>query len=144
MKEYLTKYQYLSFLQCPQSSWLSRNRPANGIPQEGEQQKALASEVKDLARQIFPGGVEITIDTGDSLKKCEQTQELIREGQSVIYDASFIYGEVAFVPYIVQKLGSEIFGGRFPDKKNAYRCHDFSLPKWALFLSRRERESVFK
>ena len=64
---YLSKSQYMRGLQCPKALWLFKNRKE--LAAEPDQRRlnlfATGHRVGDLAKQLFPGGVEIEYRQSD-------------------------------------------------------------------------------
>ena len=63
----LSKSQYLRGLQCHKSLWLYKNRPELRDKPDNQTQSAFDTgyQVGDLAKELFPGGVEIAFDGDD-------------------------------------------------------------------------------
>ncbi len=83
----LSKSQYIRGLQCPRSLWLYKKRPELRSEPEAERTARFESgdEVGELARGLFPGGVEIVFDPEDFDGMVSGTQRLIEEGAELIY-----------------------------------------------------------
>ncbi len=103
MLNYFTKSKYLNGLQCHKRLWYEEKhqdkKPGTTIPQQRifDQSK----KVGILARDSFPEGVLInTIAPPNSV---EQTEEAIREGNSCIFEASFLFNDVLVRCDILQK-----------------------------------------
>lgn len=83
----LSKSDYLRYLQCKKCLWLYKHRK-DLKPEPSASQEAIFEqgyEVENYARKLFPNGVEIEDVFSDGDKK---TQELIKQGIEVIYQAS--------------------------------------------------------
>jgi len=87
----LSKSQYIRGLQCHKSLWLYKNRPDLRTEPDQAQESLFNTgyEVGELAKQLFPGGVEIVFDSDDFNGMIEKTRELISNGTEVIYEATF-------------------------------------------------------
>ena len=87
----LSKSQYTRALQCQKSLWLYKHRPdLRDLPDDT--QEALfdtGHEVGDLAKRLFPDGVEVAFDRADFEGMITQTRSLMESGVDVIYEATF-------------------------------------------------------
>lgn len=86
----LSKSQYIRGLQCHKSLWLYKNRPE--LRETTDQTESLFNEgisVGELAKELFPGGVEVSFDPQDFQGMVNRTQVLIENGTEVIYEAAF-------------------------------------------------------
>jgi len=92
----LSKSQYTKFLQCPKLFWLYRkDKNKLSMPSFHQQQIfKTGSEVGDLAQQLFPGGTEIPFNIKDVPGMVLKTNELIKNGDISIYEASFTFNEI--------------------------------------------------
>ena len=87
----LSKSQYIRGLQCPRSLWLYKKRPELRAKPDAAQEARFESgyEVGELAKGLFPGGVEIAFDPEDFEGMISKTRRLVAEGTEVIYEATF-------------------------------------------------------
>src|ERR1035437_2241462 len=90
----LSKSTFMYGCQCPKRLYLHKFQPDLRNPEEEEGQSIFASgtNVGVLARDLFPGGVNA--EPPDSFSyhiSVEQTQKLIKEGATIIYEAAFNY-----------------------------------------------------
>lgn len=87
----ISKTRYARFLQCPRLFWLSFNDSGKIAPADLHQKQLFSSgsEVGLVARQLFPGGVEVPVDPGDIPAMVRRTEELINSGTETIYEAAF-------------------------------------------------------
>jgi len=87
----LSKSQYVRGLQCHKSLWLYKLRRELKSEPDAQTQNRFDTghEVGGIAKDLFPGGVEIAHDPGNYQGMIEQTARLINEGVDVIYEASF-------------------------------------------------------
>ena len=88
----LSKSQFVRGIKCPKSLWLYKKAP--DVPRDlpDAQQKALFAtghRVGDLAKELFPGGDEIAFDSKNFDGMACRTRELIDNGVSTIYEATF-------------------------------------------------------
>lgn len=94
MLNHLTKSNYLNGLQCHKRLWYEENHQDKKSDTTISQQRIFdqSKKVGILARDHFPEGVLInTIAPPNSVK---QTEKAIREGNSCIFEASFIFNDV--------------------------------------------------
>lgn len=86
----LSKSQYIRGLQCHKSLWLYKNRPdLRNVPSFTTQSLFESGySVGEVAKELFPNGVEIAFDSENFLGMIEKTKELIKT-QNVIYEATF-------------------------------------------------------
>ncbi len=90
----LTKSQYLKYIQCQKCLWLSKYRK-DLSPEVSETQQATFDqgyEVEEYAKKLFPKGVDVD---GYYVKAKKQTQEYIRSGEKVIYQATALTDEIS-------------------------------------------------
>lgn len=90
---YLSKTLFIKGLQCHKALYLHKYHPE--LKDEiSEAQEALfrsGTDVGVLARQLFPGGVEIPYDGLSLSDQISQTRAEIAKGTAVIYEAAFCY-----------------------------------------------------
>jgi hypothetical protein len=92
--KYLTKSRYLDGLQCPKLIW-SRWNAEDLVPPADQAQQAFMEEgqrVGLLARQLFPGGIEITPD--GLAEAISDTKDALRM-RHPLYEAAFAHDECA-------------------------------------------------
>ncbi len=92
----LSKSLILKGLQCPRALWLTRNPPDCELPPrpELEDRFRAGTEVGLLARQLFPGGVEVPYEGLSIPAQLARTRELLAAGAAVIYEASFSFSAI--------------------------------------------------
>ncbi|HEU4719580.1 MAG TPA: DUF2779 domain-containing protein [Bacteroidia bacterium] len=106
----LSKTSYIKGLQCSKALFLYRYYPQLRDP-FSPSKKAVFSrghEVGFLARDLFPGGKDAT--EGRSPKSKEtvgRTTELMKAGESVIYEAAFVHNEVLVLVDILVRDGEK-------------------------------------
>ena len=88
----LSKSNFIRGMQCQKSLWLHLNQPdeRNEISDSQQHTFDIGHDVGSLAQQLFPGGVDAS--RGEPRKVSQAvnyTQELIRNGCEVIYEAAF-------------------------------------------------------
>ncbi len=81
----ISKSLYLRGLQCHKSLWLHKHRPELRDVSGGSREAsfALGHRVGDLAKRLYPGGVEIEFDAKNLKGMLRKTQESIDGGQNV-------------------------------------------------------------
>lgn len=92
----LSKSKYCAFVQCPKNLWLNVYKPELAKEDSSlDGRMDSGNEIGDLAMRLFGDFVEVTSykDDGrlDLSKMISYTDELIKNGQSVICEASFSY-----------------------------------------------------
>ncbi len=87
----LSKSQYMRGMQCHKSLWLYKNRPEfREVPDESQDTLFdKGYDVGELAKGLFPNGIEVAYDTENFKAMLTKTQELIDNGIEVIYEATF-------------------------------------------------------
>ncbi|WP_457746550.1 hypothetical protein [Sulfurimonas sp.] len=87
----LSKSQYLRGIQCHKSLWLYKNNPE--LREQADHAQAslfnTGHTVGELAKELFPHGVEVVFNADDFQGMIEKTQELIAKHTKVIYEATF-------------------------------------------------------
>ena len=103
MSNHLTKSKYLSGLQCYKRLWYEKNHPERKASTSISQQRRFdqSKEVGILARDHFPEGVLINAIAPPN--SVEQTEEAMTEGNSCIFEASFVFNDVLVRCDILQK-----------------------------------------
>ncbi|MEA3455449.1 MAG: hypothetical protein U9R26_02975 [Campylobacterota bacterium] len=87
----LPKSQYIRGFQCHKSLWLYKNRPGLRDAPDYSQESLFNTgrSVGELAKDLFPGGVEIEFDADNFNGMIAKTKEVIANGTEVIYEATF-------------------------------------------------------
>ena len=87
----LSKSQYIRALQCHKSLWLYKHKPElrDSPSSKSEALFNKGYQVGDLAKELFPNGVEIEFDNSNFDGMVQKTKELIADGCEVIYEATF-------------------------------------------------------
>ncbi len=81
----ISKSQYIRGLQCHKSLWLYKNRQELRDAPDYQTQSAfnIGYDVGELAKKIFPHGIEIEFDSANFKGMIEKTKELISNGTEV-------------------------------------------------------------
>jgi hypothetical protein len=93
----ISKSTYLAGLQCPKRLWIRYNDPGL-MPEVDDHTQALfdqGREVGSLAKELFPGGIEVAGPHTDFPALVEKTKELLPLGRP-LFEAAFLH-ESAFV-----------------------------------------------
>ena len=87
---YLSKSSLMTGLQCPKALWLSKNKKQLAKPPDAMQLNVFRTgrKVGELARQLWPGGVEIEYHADEQQAMIDATREAIAQA-GVIYEGSF-------------------------------------------------------
>ena len=86
----ISKSQYLKGIQCPKALWLYRHR-SDLKPEVSEAQQHLfdtGHEIGELAKHYFKSGVEITAEYYQIDKAIKSTNDYIRQGERIIFEAT--------------------------------------------------------
>lgn len=123
---YLSKSLYIKGLQCHKALWLHKNRPELKSKPSAAQQSAFESgtDVGILAQQLFPDGIEVPYDGLTHAEQLSRTQELIADGATTIYEATFSYDNVFIKVDILHRgeTGWEIY-----EVKSSTECKEVYL-----------------
>lgn len=86
----ISKSQFMKGHQCPKALWLSLNRKDLKAPVTVAQQKLFdqGHEVGNLAKKLFPKGLEIKAEYWESEKAVQLTLEAIKEGYNTLFEAT--------------------------------------------------------
>jgi len=109
----LSKSTYMRGCQCVKSLWLHRHAPA--LRDEISEQQAgifnSGTSVGELARDLFPGGVDASPTTAYEYQhSVMDTARYIAEGHTVIYEAAFQYNGILAALDILVKKGGKWYG----------------------------------
>ena len=102
----LSKSSFIKGLQCEKHLYLYKYH-YNEMDELSEMQKAIfkrGTNVGELAQKLFPGGeVAAYGDPPNYEKALKKTEDLIKNGAKVIYEAAFMFNEVLSIADIVVK-----------------------------------------
>lgn len=133
---HLSKSQYIRGLQCHKALWLVKNRreliPA--VDAQKQQMFDTGHEVGELAKQLFPGGVDIVFEAGDFQGMIDQTAAAIANGADVIYEASFRAEDVFIMADILVRNGTEwdLYEVKASTRVKPYHQHDAAIQWFVL------------
>jgi len=103
----LSKSQYIRGLQCHKSLWLYKNNPELRDEPDHAQESLfnIGHSVGELAKELFPNGVEVEFDTSNFSGMISKAKELIANGTEVIYEATFSEDGIFAMADILVKNG---------------------------------------
>lgn len=131
----LSKSQYIRGLQCHKSLWLYKNRPdLRNVPSFTTQSLFESGySVGEVAKELFPNGVEIAFDSENFLGMIEKTKELIKT-QNVIYEATFRENGIFAMVDILVKNGDvwDMYEVKASTNVKEYHIDDLSVQYFAL------------
>ncbi len=108
-KHLLSKSTFMNGVQCPLRLYLHKFKPELRNPVDEEQQAIFdtGTKVGVLAQGVFPGGVDVTPPDSYSYPiAAAKTQEAIKQGAKIIYEATFYYDDImCAVDILVNKNG---------------------------------------
>lgn len=104
----LSKSQYIRGLQCHKSLWLYKNSPElRDRPDEAQESLFNTGySVGELAKELFPKGIEVEFDADNFKCMISKTKELIANGTEVIYEATFSENGIFTMVDILVKNGN--------------------------------------
>lgn len=105
-KHILSKSTFIKGHQCLKSLYLHKKRPFLRDKLSAEQIAKFkrGHKVGDMAQQLFPGGIDVSPKSPSQYQKSViRTQELIAEGQNIIYEATFQFNKVLVMLDILVK-----------------------------------------
>ncbi len=106
----ISKSQFIKGHQCPKALWLSLNRKDLKAPVTVAQQKLFdqGHEVGNLAKALFPEGLEIKAEYWEGEKAVQLTNSAIKSGKKIIFEATAasIDGLYARID-ILKKVGTQ-------------------------------------
>ena len=133
----LSKSTFLKGLQCDKHLYLYKHNKELLDPLT-EMQQAIFSrgtDVGKIAQQLFPNGVDVSPPSPINFKKSiGQTEVLMRKGEQVIYEASFIYDDVLAAADIVVKEGDgwNIYEVKSSTSVNEVHINDAAVQYWIV------------
>jgi len=106
----ISKTAYIKSEQCLKHFYLYKNHPylRDQITKEKQLIFKRGNDVGIFAQQLFPDGVDVTLhEKRDQLLFAKKTKELIKKGETTIYEATFIYDDLLVMVDILQKKGND-------------------------------------
>ena len=132
----LSKSQYIRGLQCHKSLWLYKHNPDLRDTPNNQTESSFNTgyQVGDLAKELFPNGVEIEFDSQNFDGMIQKTKELIADGVEVIYEAAFKENGIFAMADILVKNGDgwDIYEVKASTGVKEYHINDTSIQWYAL------------
>ncbi|HME42322.1 MAG TPA: DUF2779 domain-containing protein [Syntrophorhabdales bacterium] len=102
---YLSKSLFIRGLQCHKSLFLDRYQPElrDEVSEEKQTLFDSGTDVGKLARELFPGGVEVPYEGLSPQEQLEMTASEIRRGTETLYEAAFNHNNVFMKADILHK-----------------------------------------
>ena len=132
----LSKSQYIRGLQCHKSLWLYKNRQDLRDTPDNQTESAFNTgyDVGELAKELFPNGVEIKFDNDNFGAMIEKTKKLVSNDTEVIYEATFSENGIFAMADILVKNGDawDIYEVKASTHTKEYHINDTSIQWYAL------------
>ena len=132
----LSKSQYIRGLKCHKSLWLYKNKPElRDVPDHAQESLFnTGHSVGELAKELFPNGVEIEFDADNFNGMISKTKELIANGTEIIYEATFSEDGIFAMADILVKNGDawDMYEVKASTKVKEYHIDDASIQWYAL------------
>ena len=133
---YLSKSQYVKYLQCPKLLWMTQKKKDQKTPVDAATQARFdeGHVVGDLAKQLFPGGKEVVFNSKDYIGMVNTTKELIDSGCTTIYEATFKVDNVFVRADILYKSdnGWELYEVKSSTSVKDYHRNDLAIQMHVL------------
>lgn len=133
----LSKSQYIRGLQCHKSLWLYKNRQDLRDAPDNQTESAFNTgyDVGELAKELFPNGVEIEFDSNNFRGMIERTKRLTANGTEVIHEATFKEEGIFAMADILVKNGNawDIYEVEASTHTKEYHINDTSIPMVCTF-----------
>ncbi|AOW16488.1 hypothetical protein LPB03_02955 [Polaribacter vadi] len=107
----LSKSRFKLGLECPNKLYYTNKKQYPNTKNEDSFLQALAQggfQVEELARMHYPNGILIEGNDWDYQLLCEQTQELLKQENIIIYEAAFLIDGLFIRTDIIVKKGNDI------------------------------------
>lgn len=139
-KHILSKSTFMRGCQCDKSLWLYKHRPGLRDEADEAQQSIVTTgtDIGQLARQLFPGGVDATPATPYEYRQSvTDTANYINEGRTVIYEAAFQVEEVLAALDILAFENGNWYGYEVKSTTSVKDQHvkDAALQYWVITSS---------
>jgi len=132
----LSKSQYIRGLQCHKSLWLYKNKTElrDAPDNQTESSFNIGYDVGELAKEMFPNGVEIEFNSNNFNGMIEKTKELIANCTEVIYEATFKEASIFAMADILVKNGSawDLYEVKASTYTKEYHKNDTAIQWYAL------------
>ena len=110
MPRYLTKSRFKMAVECPTKLYYTGKKDYANLKNENDFLKALADggfQVGELAKFMYPGGIEVQFQ-GDFDKAMDQTQQLLKQDEVILYEAAIRHGNYFVMVDVLKKTGQHI------------------------------------
>ncbi|BAF73238.1 DUF2779 domain-containing protein [Sulfurovum sp. NBC37-1] len=132
----LSKSQYIRGLQCYKSLWLYKHQPELRQKPDVQTESLFETgcEVGDLAKELFPNGIEITFNSDNFNGMIAKTKELIESGAEVIYEATFMEDGIFAMADILVRNGNiwDIYEVKASTYVKEYYLDDISIQWYTI------------
>jgi len=132
----LSKSQYIRGLQCHKSLWLYKNKPELRDTPDNQTESSFNTgyDVGELAKKLFPGGMEIEFESKIFNGMIKKTKELISNGTEVIYEATFSEDGIFTMADILVRNGNawDIYEAKASTHTKEYHKNDTAIQWYAL------------
>lgn len=147
-KHILSKSTFIKGYHCPKSLYLYKKRPFLRDRMTAEQRAKFrrGHQVGDLARDIFPGGIDVSPKSPSQYQKSVlRTTELIEQGQEIIYEATFQHEQVLVMLDVLvrTKKGWMAYEVKSSKKLSETYYTDAALQYWVIQNSGLDIEQFF-
>jgi hypothetical protein len=127
----LSKSKFILGQQCVKSFWFDINNiePTNPTDEAAEARLSAGNEVGEISKRIFPDGKDVPYLPGEPDKMFEITKQLIDEGITSIYEASFIHDDIFIRVDLMHKTknGWNIYEVKSSSSIKSYHEYDASI-----------------
>ena len=132
----LSKSLFIRGRQCVKSLWLHKHRPELRDETSSTQEARFRSghEIGALARQFFPGGVEVPYDGLSVEGQVALTRKLVGDGCITIYEAAFVHDDIFVKADILHRApaGWEVYEVKASTAVKDYHYADLALQVYML------------
>lgn len=139
----LTKSRFKLGLECPNKLFFTRKQEYANSKNEDTFLKSLAQggfQVEEYARMHYQGGILVEGNDGDYQLLWEETQELLKQENVIIYEAAFLYQNLFIRVDILKKTGDtveliEVKAKSWNDDNDSFlNTKDVIRPEWHPYL----------
>lgn len=134
----LSKSQFIEGLQCDKALWFSINNPSLFASLKDKEQSTLQTgiDVGDCAKRLFPDGIEV-LYASNSAVMAKRTEQLMNEGNEIIYEAAFQTDGLFIMADIFRKTddGWEIYEVKSSTHVEEYQVNDLAFQWYVLSQS---------
>lgn len=127
----ISKSQYIRGLQCHKSLWLLKHKKdlLEKPDKATESLFATGHQVGEIAKQLFPNGIEIEFNGADFKGMLNRTAELIAQDTPIIYEASFSHNGIFVMADILVKNADvwDVYEVKASTSVKEYHRNDLSI-----------------